>query len=142
MEHEPGGTSVCNMSHWAQMIRANNPMQMFYYFVLGNMRRYNQATPPCYPLERISTNLPILIISGTTDTLADPKDIKWLIKKLSRNNVEAIEAKGFNHTDLVWSANCPKQIFPSIMQFVEQYTPSMAAVVLDLSESWHDPATK
>jgi pimeloyl-ACP methyl ester carboxylesterase len=139
VEHEPGGTSVYNMAHWAQMIRANRPMQMYDFGPLENIRRYNKTSPPCYTLEKISTTLPILLINGTTDTLADPQDVEWLKRKLSKQDVECIQAKGFNHTDLVWCEDLPKLIFPSLMQFVQQHTPTLASSIVDLSDSWQEP---
>lgn len=42
-----------------------------------NLRKYNQTTPPDYPLQDIK-NIPIAIIAGMQDELADAKDIDWL----------------------------------------------------------------
>jgi len=135
-DHEPGGTSILNMAHWAQaMRRTNTPgptspssppstcrFTMFDYGTRENTRRYGQPTPPNYDLGRFPASLPVLLCAGSVDTLATPKDVQWLRLHLGAStNVQSIALDGYDHTDYLWSPDAPKTLYPQIIPFLNKY---------------------
>jgi len=80
--HEPGGTSVMNLIHWAQLYRTKTWQKFDYGSASENHKHYNQSTPPRYDITKIPKNLPIALIYGDKDSLADPVDVEDLIRKL------------------------------------------------------------
>eukprot|EP00299_Pterocystis_sp_00344_P007099 c2132_g1_i1.p1 GENE.c2132_g1_i1~~c2132_g1_i1.p1 ORF type:complete len:429 (-),score=61.21 c2132_g1_i1:71-1237(-) len=143
VKHEPSGTSVLNMIHWAQMIRSQGRFSKFDFGVLENLRRYGQRTPPEYPLANIPKNLPMFLISGQTDTLADHKDVLRLLAELQDCKLTTIEVSDFDHTDLVWSQDAPTKVFSPALEFVKKHTPirpslnkNQVVQVEPLAQSW------
>jgi triacylglycerol lipase len=73
----PAGQGYKSPLHYGQLI--DHKTQVFQRFDHGteeNMKKYGQATPPDYDLKSI--RVPIALIAGTYDKLADPEDVKWL----------------------------------------------------------------
>nr|XP_045622183.1 lipase member K-like isoform X2 [Procambarus clarkii] len=68
--HTPEGTSIRTLAHYAQEI-LNGQFQHYDFGKTENMRRYNQTTPPLYDLSRV--NVPVVLMWGKNDLLADPK---------------------------------------------------------------------
>uniref|UniRef100_A0A8C9ZAX2 Lipase n=1 Tax=Sander lucioperca TaxID=283035 RepID=A0A8C9ZAX2_SANLU len=79
-EHCPAGTSVQNMIHWAQAVHGGKLMA-FDFGAAGNMKHYNQSTPPLYRVQDMK--VPTALFSGGQDTLADPKDVAVLLTQVS-----------------------------------------------------------
>jgi pimeloyl-ACP methyl ester carboxylesterase len=88
LNHTPSGTSVVNMEHWCQAVRARDP-RAFSMFDFGtrcatargapracNQRAYGRLEPPEYNLSRITT--PLALFAGGRDRLADPADFAIL----------------------------------------------------------------
>ena len=50
----------------------------------SNFEIYHQNTPPEYDLSKIK-ELPIIIITGEKDKLANPNDVRWLFNELKSN---------------------------------------------------------
>ncbi|XP_078135348.1 gastric triacylglycerol lipase [Sander vitreus] len=78
-EHCPAGTSVQNMIHWAQAVHGGKLMA-FDFGAAGNMKHYNQSTPPLYRVQDMK--VPTALFSGGQDTLADPKDVAVLLTQV------------------------------------------------------------
>jgi pimeloyl-ACP methyl ester carboxylesterase len=124
VKHEPGGTSVLNMRHWAQMVRSRGLFPKFDYGLIENLRRYGQKTPPNYDIDSFPRKLPLFLISGATDSLADAKDVTKLISRLQGCQLTTEQLPNFNHTDLVWSADAPVKVFQPVLNFVVSHKPS------------------
>lgn len=129
--HEPAGTSVLNMSHWAQAVRYNQTplspnappptgLRMFDFGAAENLLRYGSADPPRYAIENIPLNVPMQLWSGGRDTLADPQDVAWLVQTLRSNGVSVDHhpLDDYNHTDFVWSPDAASDIHPSVLSFL------------------------
>ncbi len=85
MSHYPAGTSIKALSHYAMIIQAGK----FIYYDYGaeeNMKRYGQRTPPEYKLQNIK-DIPICLLDGKHDKLADPDDVKQLRDIFAENKV-------------------------------------------------------
>jgi len=96
----PAGTSVKNMVHWAQGIRAE-VFQMYDYGLRENIIHYGQPTPPQYDLGNFK--VPCALYYGGDDILADPTDITTLMSKLPKEVVmRSLFQPKFAHLDYTW----------------------------------------
>jgi lysosomal acid lipase/cholesteryl ester hydrolase len=116
LQYEPNPTSVKNMAHWAQGVRAGK-FQQFDYGTEGNWKHYHQATPPIYNLNNFPKNLPVTLITGAYDYLADPRDVMILMSQLPYIHIET----SYAHLDPIWSFDAHKKIYPIILQQIEKY---------------------
>lgn len=72
---------------------------MYDYGAAGNLKVYNSTTPPVYKLDVIPSTLPLALVYGDKDLLADPMDVRNLIKILSNPPVYAKQLKDYAHLD-------------------------------------------
>jgi len=84
MDHFPSGTSIKSLQHFAQINRGGT-FSNYDYGKDENKKKYGQATPPIYDVEKIK-NIPICMIYGDDDHLSGEKDNLWLKEKLEKNN--------------------------------------------------------
>ncbi|XP_041453357.1 gastric triacylglycerol lipase-like [Lytechinus variegatus] len=110
--HDPAGTSVMDVVHYAQMVESGT-FQMYDYGVAGNMARYNQSTPPLYNPEGMTT--PVSIFWGDKDYLADPKDVQWLIPKLTKVIQGNHHYEDYDHLDFIWGMDAPSRVYAPIV---------------------------
>uniref|UniRef100_A0A4W6G2F0 Lipase n=1 Tax=Lates calcarifer TaxID=8187 RepID=A0A4W6G2F0_LATCA len=115
--HCPAGTSVQNMVHWAQAVHKGKLMA-FDFGAAGNMKHYNQSTPPEYHVQDMK--VPTALFSGGQDTLADPKDVAVLLTQVP-NLVFHQEIKHWDHLDFIWGLDAPEQMFPSILKLLQEH---------------------
>ncbi|XP_056287092.1 lysosomal acid lipase/cholesteryl ester hydrolase-like [Pseudoliparis swirei] len=122
MEHCPAGTSVQNMVHWAQVTHTHTHASWAFQGrrpgTSGNMKHYNQSTPPLYRVQDMK--VPTALFSGGQDTLADPKDVAVLLTQVS-NLVFHQDIKHWDHLDFIWGLDAPQQMFPSILKLLQEY---------------------
>ncbi|XP_061887828.1 lysosomal acid lipase/cholesteryl ester hydrolase-like [Entelurus aequoreus] len=112
--HCPAGTSVQNMMHWAQAVRGGQLMA-FDFGAAGNMKHYNQSTPPHYRVQDMK--VPTAIFSGGRDTLADPKDVAVLLTQVSKL-VFHQHIDHWEHLDFIWGLDAPQLMFPSVLKLL------------------------
>jgi len=112
LTHTPAGTSVKNMLHFCQLVE-DDRFQKYDYGYFGNMKRYHSLSPPSYPLKNIETEL--VLFSGGSDTLADPKDVRWLRGELS-TVFRHYEIPKFNHLDFIWGESARNQVYKEIVR--------------------------
>ncbi|XP_075530254.1 tear acid lipase-like protein [Dermacentor variabilis] len=64
-----------------------------------NRERYNQAKPPAYPLERITT--PWALFSSEGDQVADSRNVEELVARLGSRVIlhRVVPQKTFDHAD-------------------------------------------
>lgn len=74
--HAPAGTSVMNMKHWKQGIELGNFQAYDYGSTRENQDHYGQPYPPVYNLANI--RVPVRLIAGSSDLLADITDVNFL----------------------------------------------------------------
>jgi len=116
----PAGTSVKNMAHWAQMVRANLFEMYDYGSASANMAIYGQSTPPQYDLTKVS--VPCALYHGGTDILADPTDVNVLLQTLPMI-VRSSYQPQFAHLDYTWGYdNATQAVYMDILQLVKQYS--------------------
>jgi pimeloyl-ACP methyl ester carboxylesterase len=118
LAHEPGGTSIQNLQHWAQM--STLPayrMQKYDYGAAGNLQHYGQATPPVYNLSNV--NVPHAMFLGVDDKLADPVDGAWLMTQL-RTIIYAETNLPAGHLTFMWGKNA--DWFQTVISLAHQYS--------------------
>merc|ERR1712142_81467 len=112
LTHTPAGTSMKNMIHFSQLVQEGE-FQKYDYGFFGNMYMYKSWSPPKYDLTKV--NLPVVLISGTHDWLADPKDVDWLRSQLpqviSHKNITE-----YNHLDFIWGLSARNKVYKPIMK--------------------------
>ncbi|KAM8730225.1 gastric triacylglycerol lipase isoform 1-T2 [Acanthopagrus schlegelii] len=115
--HCPAGTSVQNMVHWAQAVHGGKLMA-FDFGAAGNMKHYNQTTPPQYNVQDVK--VPTALFSGGQDTLADPKDVAVLLTQVT-NLVFHQHIEHWDHLDFIWGLDAPEVMFPSILKLLQEH---------------------
>ncbi|RVE59245.1 hypothetical protein OJAV_G00186550 [Oryzias javanicus] len=115
--HCPAGTSVQNMVHWAQAVHGGK-LTAFDFGPAGNMKHYNQTTPPEYHVKDMT--VPTALFSGGHDTLADPKDVSVLLTQVS-NLVYHQHIQHWEHLDFIWGLDAPEQMFPPILKLLQEH---------------------
>ncbi|NXC45973.1 LIPM Lipase, partial [Penelope pileata] len=115
--HYPAGTSVQNGIHWHQVVHAGR-FQAYDYGTKENMKKYNQATPPAYQIEKIST--PIAIWSGGLDKFGDPKDMAKLLPRIS-NLCYYKNFPDWGHLDFIWGLDATEKMYMKIIELMRKY---------------------
>ncbi|KAL3875548.1 hypothetical protein ACJMK2_033489 [Sinanodonta woodiana] len=115
--HNPAGTSVRNMLHYAQSVNSG----LFHKFDYGsekeNMRHYNQTVPPLYDVRKIET--PIAFFTGTEDWLSDITDV-GMLRPLLKNVIYEKDIPGWNHFDFIWGMNAPQACYDDIIHLIRR----------------------
>lgn len=71
----PAGNPYQNLAYFAQTTISDD-WYRFDYGRIENKSKYGQFTPPKIPLENL--DIPVALIQGSLDELADPTDVEWL----------------------------------------------------------------
>jgi len=112
--HTPAGTTTKNMLHWFQLINTKG-FAKFDYGSDGNMKHYGHIYPPEYDTTKIHT--PVVLISGTEDTLSSVQDAVWTREHLG-NCVAHYEILGYNHFDFIWGMNAGDVLYRRIVDVI------------------------
>lgn len=116
--HEPGGTSVQNVAHFAQCIRSGL-FQAYDWGEEGNLQHYNSTAPPLYDISQFPIDqLPTSLYYGTLDELADPTDVAWLLGHLSSPPRFVTELNDYAHLDYVWDILAYQEFYPQVVQLL------------------------
>ena len=118
--HEPDGTSVKNMIHFAQGVRANVFQAYDYGSPQKNQLHYNQTTPPEYNIGAIS--IPTAIFWSGKDWLADPVDVAYIFDNI-QHLVYQKYIPDYNHLDFVWGLSAKTIIYDDLLKVMQQYHP-------------------
>ena len=121
ISHEPDGTSVKNMIHFAQMFLSKQFQAYNYSTPEQNQQHYNQTTPPIYAIAPMK--IPTAIFWSQTDWLADPDDVKFIFE-----NIQSLVYKklipDYNHLDFVWAISANKVIYEDLIAQMQKYHPN------------------
>jgi len=111
--HTPDATSLQNIVHFVQMIRANK-FQWQDYGPEKNMAHYGQNTPPLYNVTKITTN--VTLFWGENDYLSDPADVLWLTSQLKHLAFNYhVPYPKFAHMDFVWGLDAKKLLYNEVL---------------------------
>ncbi|UJR20978.1 hypothetical protein I4U23_024084 [Adineta vaga] len=120
ISHEPDGTSVKNMIHFAQGVQSNTFRAYDYGSPQKNQLHYNQTTPPEYNIS--GSNIPTAIFWSGKDWLADAVDVNYILNNL-QNLVYDKYIPEYNHLDFVWALSANKIIYTDLLNVMEKYHP-------------------
>jgi len=120
LEYEPNPSSMKNVIHGSQGT-ASRSFQKFDYGFYGNMKMYNQPTPPQYELQYYPKEVPLALFTGSQDEAADPLDVQELIKQLPMKPFHHNEPS-YAHVDFLWAPNAHQLIYPTIISLIENVT--------------------
>ncbi|XP_017844959.2 lipase 1 [Drosophila busckii] len=116
--HIPAGASSRQFIHYLQMQQSNR----FCRYDLGkqNQRVYGRATPPEYPVERITA--PVALFYAKNDFLSAVEDVQRLAKRLP-NLVEnhLYSYKKWNHIDILWGISARRVAQPRMLQVLQHW---------------------
>jgi len=118
-DYEPFPTSTKNIVHWAQGVRTGT-FQRYDYGTQGNIAHYNQPTPPPYPLKNYPTSLPLVLVTGGIDGLADPSDVAKLLQQISVQPT-IYTRNDYGHLDPLLGDQAYKLTYPSILAELGKY---------------------
>ncbi|KAL4143880.1 hypothetical protein QTP88_006135 [Uroleucon formosanum] len=118
MGHFPAGTSANLAAHFSQFILKDTFGQYDYGRDM-NLRIYNSTEPPTYNLNSI--RVPITLIYGENDVLANPIDVMKLKAKLPMV-LDSFPAKSryFNHVDFLYSTNVNQEINDPVKEILQK----------------------
>ncbi|KAK3596368.1 hypothetical protein CHS0354_036920 [Potamilus streckersoni] len=115
--HNPAGTSVHNILHYAQSVNSGLFQKFDYGSEKENMRHYNQTVPPLYDVRKIET--PIALFTGPEDWLSDPTDVNKL-RPILKNVIFDKNIPGWNHFDFIWGMNAPQVCYMDIIHLIRR----------------------
>ncbi|CAF1346204.1 unnamed protein product [Adineta steineri] len=119
--HEPDGTSVKNLIHFAQGVQSNLFQAYDYGSPEKNQLHYNQSTPPEYSVRPMK--IPTAVFWSGEDWLADPVDVSYLFDNI-QNLVYEKYIPDYNHLDFVWAITAYKVMYPDLINQMQKYHPS------------------
>ncbi|XP_077531280.1 lipase 1-like [Haemaphysalis longicornis] len=92
------------------------------YGAIKNMARYGQATPPVYPLEKITA--PVALFRGMGDIIADPKDVEDLSRRLRHVLVMdyVVPDEDFTHQDFLFGYNATDILHRPMISLLKNFT--------------------
>ena len=119
--YEPGGTSVQNMKHWIQIYKAKK-VQKYDYGLVENLKHYGQTTPPVYDLKKMKGySIPSLMTISDADPFANPQDTLDFVDNIENKKVvNILSLTNYNHIDYFWADSAVQEIFPKVMNFLDE----------------------
>nr|XP_001082335.2 lipase member K [Macaca mulatta]XP_015312402.1 lipase member K [Macaca fascicularis] len=118
LSHNPAGTSVQNMLHWAQAVNSGRLQAFDWGNSDQNMMHFHQLTPPLYNITKME--VPTAIWNGGQDIVADPKDVKNLLPQIA-NLIYYKLIPHYNHVDFYLGEDAPQEIYQDLIRLMEAY---------------------
>eukprot|EP01111_Echinosteliopsis_oligospora_P004776 TRINITY_DN1784_c1_g1_i1.p1 TRINITY_DN1784_c1_g1~~TRINITY_DN1784_c1_g1_i1.p1 ORF type:complete len:354 (-),score=71.64 TRINITY_DN1784_c1_g1_i1:72-1133(-) len=101
--HWPDRTSTKNMIQWIQNARSG-----------GYNNFYNQ------PYNVSEIGVPVAVLYGTDDYLADPVDVQSLISQIPQL-LTSQQVDSYAHMDFVWASSAVNIVYPTVLQVLEKF---------------------
>ncbi|KAF8771251.1 gastric triacylglycerol lipase-like [Argiope bruennichi] len=118
--HTPAGTSLKSIIHYAQLYLSGK-FAKYDYGKKGNLAHYGQETPPEFDLSRITA--PVAISWASHDNLADPTDVKLLLKKLKSSvDVYEVPYKPFSHIDFTLAIHAKHLLYDKVLEWLKRFS--------------------
>ena len=118
--HEPDGTSVKNMIHFAQGVQSNIFQAYNYSTAEENQKHYNQSLPPVYTLDAMK--VPTALFYGGDDWLADPTDVQYILDN-AKSLVYKKNIPNYDHADFIIAETANRLIYDDLVGLMKKYHP-------------------
>ncbi|XP_073831789.1 lipase 3-like [Musca autumnalis] len=109
----------CSTHQFIHLVQAyvSGHFRPYDYGLEGNLKRYNQTTPPDYQLGNINPRFPLHLYYSDNDVLSAKEDVEYLSGILGKRCVpHFIAEKNFAHGDFIWGANIKSILNNGILQ--------------------------
>lgn len=88
------------------------------YGYQGNLRKYEQPTPPDYDLSKVT--IPIYLFTANNDWLSSEQDVANLESKLPNLKATFLnEYKKFNHADYLYATNVTEFLYDNLLRQID-----------------------
>lgn len=121
--HFPGGVSAKELRHYSQLIR-DGAFRDFDYGKQGNLKQYNQATPPSFDMSKIS--VPTALFVGENDTLGDLQDVGTLTNQIGSNPALVFNKVFAKFSHITWFTGTEgafRSWYPELQGLLKKYNP-------------------
>ncbi|KAG6553605.1 hypothetical protein Mapa_004519 [Marchantia paleacea] len=118
-EYETQSTATKNLAHFAQQYRTNS-FAKYDYGWWNNLFRYHSLSPPEYDLRRIPA-MPLLLVHGGTDGLADADDVQLFLNSITFSP-QVLYLPDYGHLDFLVGTRSNIDIYPTVLDFLTQPT--------------------
>ena len=98
----------------------------FDYGKTGNMEHYGTNDAPLYNLTNLQ--MPTALFTGSKDTLADPEDVKRLMKDLQGNDHVVYSKEYEDYSHLTWMVGLTDEWINDLKVLLKQYNPVTSMV--------------
>lgn len=119
LEYEPHPSSAKNLNHLFQMIR-KGAFAKYDYGMLKNMRLYRSFKPPTFDLSLIPKSLPLWMVYGGNDRLADVTDFQLTLKELPCRK-ELLYLDNYGHVDVLLSVTAKEDVYDHMIEFLSSW---------------------
>ncbi|XP_075149496.1 lipase 3-like [Haematobia irritans] len=115
----PCTISMHQLLHFMQL-NFSRQFRQYNWGTEGNMKRYNQTTPPVYDLSKIQTKLPIHLFYSDYDEIATKRNFEILSQLLGNRSIShSADGKKFAHMDFVWSSVIRELINRPVIEIIQ-----------------------
>ncbi|KAL2649987.1 hypothetical protein R1flu_018115 [Riccia fluitans] len=118
-QFETQSTATKNLAHFAQQYRTNSFSKYDYGF-WGNLVRYRSFSPPEYDLRKFP-QVPLLLIHGGNDGLADKEDVELFVQSLTFSP-QVLYFPDYGHLDFAVSYRANSDVYHKILDFLSPST--------------------
>ena len=119
-EYYPREASMRNFQHITQNYEhKSDDYQRYDYGEIDNMKVYNQPKPPTIDTSLLTK--PVAIFYGANDGFVPMQELGKTATKLS-HVVKWKQATDYGHGCFIWSEDAKTQIFPNVLQFIQNHT--------------------
>jgi len=111
MAHEPNGTSMQNIKHWAQAVRSGRFCRMD-RGKKENLKRGGTRRPKAYDTDVLKTlPFPLFMYVGGRDPLTSPRDFAHLRSHFCEDKIEVTVIPDYVHLCMIWGTTAAEKCY-------------------------------
>ncbi|XP_059221162.1 lipase 1 [Stomoxys calcitrans] len=118
--HVPAGCSLKQLTHYIQLV-ANDRFCQYDYGPVENMKRYQQSSPPDYPLAKITARVGLYYTYN--DNLSSEEDVKRLAALLPNVVEDCLYPHvHWNHMSMTWGIDARQMAHKKMLEIMKKYS--------------------